>query len=106
MKHAIMASVLSVVLMAPAWAQSDETDQDHHERGRGGVEMWRHMRGMGAMIGPVARAFANGTFFRVKIGDNEIDIHCPASTPLQGCVSSAIELMKGMQAAETGNGQP
>jgi len=101
MKHAIMASLLCLAVMTPALAQQDDTDQDR-QRGRGGVEMWRHMRGMGAMIGPVARAFASGTFFRVKIGDNEIDIHCPASTPLQGCVSSAIELMKGMQATDNG----
>ena len=106
MKHTLLASVLGVVLITPAWAQDMDQDQDqHHGRGQNGVEMWRHMRGMGALIAPVARAFANGTFFRVKIGDNEIDIHCPASVPLQGCVSSAVELMKGMQDVDNGHQQ-
>jgi hypothetical protein len=87
---------------APA-AQRDHDEGDEHETMMGGRMLEGMMRGrhMERMMTRVAQELAQGVFYRVKRGDDEVILHCPQSMPLNACVTGATELLKGMgQAAE------
>ena len=51
-------------------------------------EMMEHGRFMEGM-----RALAAGTFFRIKKGDTEIDMHCPPNINMQLCVQAGSAMM-------------
>jgi len=102
-----MALALVVPAMAvPAMAQQSDDDRDRDQQGSRGEQreqMMHHMRGVERLFPIIARAFANGTFFRVRVGDNEIDMHCPASLPLQSCVAAGDALVKSLSGASGSN---
>ncbi len=95
----LLAGAVGLTLITPAMAQSDQ-DRDREQQSSQGERRehnWRQMRGgMERMFPALARALSNGTFFRVRIGDNEIDLHCPPSLALGACVTNALELAKGL----------
>jgi hypothetical protein len=87
---------------APA-AQHDHDEGDEHETTMGGRMLGGMMRGrhMERMMARLAHEVAQGVFYRVKRGDDEVIVHCPQSMPLNACIAGATELLKGMgQAAE------
>jgi hypothetical protein len=83
-------------------SQRDHDEGDEHEM-MGGRMLGRMMRGlhMERMMTRLAHELAQGVFYRVKRGDDEVILHCPQNMALNACVSGATELLKGMsQAAE------
>ena len=71
---------------------------DEHETMMGGRMLEGMMRGrhMERMMTRVAHELAQGVFYRVKRGDDEVILHCPQNMALNACVSGATELLKGM----------
>ena len=60
-----------------------------------------HGRQMERMMTRLAHELAQGVFYRVKRGDDEVILHCPQNMALNACVTGATELLKGMgEAAE------
>jgi hypothetical protein len=113
------SALMSFALALPAFAQGptgqepggagapvshrDHDEGDEHETMIGGRMLGGMMRGrhMERMMAHLAHELAQGVFYRVKRGDDEVILHCPQSMPLSACVSGATELLKGMgQAAE------
>jgi len=113
------SALLSLGFASPAFSQAPPTDRgpgqtgatasqrdhdegDEHEM-MGGRMLGRMMRGphMERMMTRLAHELAQGVFYRVKRGDDEVILHCPQNMALNACVSGATELLKGMsQAAE------
>jgi hypothetical protein len=107
-------ALLSLGFASPAFSQAHPTDQGpgqtgasasprHHEEGdeqemMGGRMLERMMRGrqMERMMAPLVHELAQGVFYRVKRGDDEVILHCPQNMALNACVSGATELLKGM----------
>lgn len=54
---------------------------------------------------PLISALANGTFYRFRRGEDEVDIHCPRAVQLQDCIRGATELMSTLKQnqSETGS---
>ena len=55
-----------------------------------------HGRQMERMMARLAHELAQGVFYRVKRGDDEVILHCPQNMALNACVTGATELLKGM----------
>jgi hypothetical protein len=78
-------------------SQNDEDRDEQHE-----MMMRRMLRGMmrgprmEGMMARFAHELAQGVFYRVKHGDDEVILHCPANMVLNACVSGATELLKAM----------
>jgi hypothetical protein len=108
------SALLSLGFASPAFSQAPPTDRgpgqtgatasqrdhdegDEHEM-MGGRMLGRMMRGrqMEGMMAHLAHELAQGVFYRVKRGDDEVILHCPQNMALNACVSGATELLKGM----------
>jgi hypothetical protein len=85
-----LASVVLLALVTPSFAQQSE---------QSGHSQWHHRSGMdnllrGDRLVRMLPALANGTFFRLKHGDDEIVVYCPANGNAQDCVNAAVDLSK------------
>jgi len=101
MRKIILAGAMLAAFAAPGFAQPMQGPQDgghwndHHEWGGHGMMRGEHMQDMMHF----AQALANGTFYRFKRGDSEVDIHCPQNIPLETCVTGAQQLMRSLPAS-------
>lgn len=96
----MLASALLLATVIPTLAQQsyieDQDQQNQPQRAQ------RHMQGMqgmpwaammrGERMERLIGALSTGTFFRVKHGDDEIIVHCPARRQLQDCITAAAAL--------------
>ena len=116
----MLAAVLSACLITPSFAQQQTDQQSTPSQTQGshgiGVHAERHrstdlspfamMRGQRLEhLERLITALAQGTFFRIKHGDDEVIVHCPQGANLQDCVTAATDLMKAVpeMGAESSN---
>ncbi len=127
MRTALLTGTLLVAFAMPAFAQAPSGQQgqqpyqgsgqyQNNQNGFGprgpmwrgsGPHQWRgdqweemagrfgpgHMRALMGVVG----ALSEGTFYRFKRGEDEVDVHCPPREQLQACINGATNLMKTLQ---------
>lgn len=109
------AAAPAVAQQSPAWGNQGAAGSDQGAMGDQGQAVMGNqgtmsggqgmMGNQGMMGGPMRemmergrfmegmRALAAGTFFRIRKGDTEIDMHCPPSANMQLCVQAGSAMM-------------
>lgn len=110
MRTALLAGILLVGFAAPGFAQPQNGpqgpyNQENGQNWQGGQSgRWEHMMHGQQMKGMLAlgEALGQGTFYRFRRGNDEVDVHCPPNQSVQECVSGATHLMQTLRQ----NGSP
>ena len=120
----MLVFAIPAVAQAPSWQGhqsyqnnvADEDDQDDYgppgrmwrDDGQQGWGRWHDGQGswgsMGRRFRPELmremmrmRGLMGGPFYRVKHGDDEIDVHCSPREQIDDCIKGATDLMKALQ---------
>lgn len=121
MRTSVLTAILLVGFASPVLAQNQVPGQpadaggnsqsqpgmanEHRMMGgmMGGERGEGAMRSMGAeQMRRMMREMAAGAFFRVKRGNDEVDVHCPPDMTMQTCVGAATDLITALTRATTG----
>lgn len=96
LRSAMLGSVFLLASVMPGFAQESSDQQTTHSHSQ-----WHHRSDIdslmrGDRLPRMLAALSNGTFFRLKHGDDEITVYCPHDANLQDCTSAAVDLSKAV----------